>query len=155
MSDQFIYVIRADDGRTKVGISTNPRRRLRSLQSGNAAKLSLGYQRPISRELAIRIERRAHWLMQAVHVHGEWFLASVEEATEAVNSAAECGGEGERAGSLAGRKMLYPDKIIAPLPAGSLARIAAALKPGEDKTDLLREAVEAELLKREQGRPKG
>jgi len=48
-----------------------------------------------------------------------------------------------------GRKMRYPDKIVAPLPAGSLARIAAALKPGEDKTDLLREAVEAELLKRE------
>ena len=48
-----------------------------------------------------------------------------------------------------GRKLRYPDKIIAPLPAGSLARIAAALRPGEDKTDLLREAVEAELLKRE------
>jgi hypothetical protein len=48
-----------------------------------------------------------------------------------------------------GRKMLYPDKIVAPLPAGTLSRIAAALKPGEDKTDLLREAVETELKKRE------
>jgi hypothetical protein len=51
-----------------------------------------------------------------------------------------------------GRKMRYPDKIIAPLPAGSLARIAAVLKPGEDKTDLLREAVEAELKRRERGK---
>jgi hypothetical protein len=48
-----------------------------------------------------------------------------------------------------GRKMLYPDKIVAPLPAGSLDRIMAVLKPGEDKTDLLREAVETELKRRE------
>jgi hypothetical protein len=46
-----------------------------------------------------------------------------------------------------GRKMLWPDKIVAPLPAGSLVRMVAALKEGEDKTDFLREAVE-DLLKR-------
>lgn len=51
-----------------------------------------------------------------------------------------------------GRKMLYPDKIVAPLPAGSLDRIMAVLKPGEDKTDLLREAIEAELKRRERGK---
>ena len=53
-----------------------------------------------------------------------------------------------------GRKMLYPDKIIAPLPEGSLKRIVAALSPGEDKTDLLRDAVEAELKRRERTKPK-
>ncbi len=50
-----------------------------------------------------------------------------------------------------GRKLLYPDKIIAPLPAGSLKRIEAVLQEGEDKTDLLRAAVEAELKRRENG----
>jgi len=54
-----------------------------------------------------------------------------------------------------GRKMRYPDKIVAPLPAGSLDRIAAALRPGEDKTDLLRAAIEAELKRREAEKPKG
>ncbi len=49
-----------------------------------------------------------------------------------------------------GRKMRYPDKIIAPLPAGSLKRIEAVLAEDEDKTDLLREAVERELKRREQ-----
>jgi len=48
-----------------------------------------------------------------------------------------------------GRKMLWPDKIIAPLPAGSLRRIEAALREGEVKTDLIREAVERELERRE------
>jgi hypothetical protein len=53
-----------------------------------------------------------------------------------------------------GRKMLYPDKIIAPLPAGSLDRIKAVLQEGEDKTDLLREAIERELKRRERDKPK-
>lgn len=51
-----------------------------------------------------------------------------------------------------GRKMLYPDKIIAPLPGGTLERIAAILKAGESKTDFLRQAVESELRKRERGK---
>lgn len=87
--------------------------------------------------------------MQAVHVHGEWFLASVEEAIDAVNAAAECDGEGERAASLAGRKLLWPDKIVAPLKEGTLKRIVAVLLPSESKTDFLREAVERELSRRE------
>lgn len=48
-----------------------------------------------------------------------------------------------------GRKLRYPDKIIAPLPPGSLARIEAVLADGEDKTDFLREAVEDALTRRE------
>jgi hypothetical protein len=48
-----------------------------------------------------------------------------------------------------GRKMLWPDKIVAPLPKGTLARIDATRLDGESKTDFLRKAVEAELRKRE------
>lgn len=51
-----------------------------------------------------------------------------------------------------GRKMLYPDKIIAPLPKGTLERIVAVLKADESKTDFLRQAVEAELRRRERSR---
>ncbi len=47
-----------------------------------------------------------------------------------------------------GRKMLWPDKIVAPLPRGSLKRMESVLADGEDKTDLLREAVERELQRR-------
>lgn len=48
-----------------------------------------------------------------------------------------------------GRKMEYPDKCIAALPEGTFARIAKVLADGEDRTDLLRKAVEAELTRRE------
>lgn len=56
-----------------------------------------------------------------------------------------CGSRGRM-----GRKMRYPDKIIAPLPPGSLDRIKAVLAEDEDKTDLLREAVRRELERREE-----
>lgn len=48
-----------------------------------------------------------------------------------------------------GRKLQWPDKIVAPLPRGTLARIEAVLVTGELKTDFLREAVAAELKRRE------
>lgn len=50
---------------------------------------------------------------------------------------------------MVGRPLLWPDKIVAPLPAGSKARINAVLHQGEDKTDFLRTAVERELQRRE------
>lgn len=51
-------------------------------------------------------------------------------------------------GATVGRKMQYPDKCVAPLPAGSFDAIAAALREGQNRTDWLREAV-AEKLARE------
>ena len=50
-----------------------------------------------------------------------------------------------------GRKMLYPEKCIAPFAAGTFARIGQVLGEGEDRTDLIREAVERELQRRSRG----
>jgi hypothetical protein len=48
-----------------------------------------------------------------------------------------------------GRKLLWPEKMIAALPKGTFARMLAVLMPDEDKTDFIREAVERELKRRE------
>lgn len=48
-----------------------------------------------------------------------------------------------------GRKMLYPEKMIAPFPEGTFERMKPLLAQGEDKTDFIRKAVQAELDKRE------
>jgi hypothetical protein len=53
-----------------------------------------------------------------------------------------------------GRKMLWPDKMIAALPAGTFDRMAAVLEEDEDKTDFIREAVDRELRRRERKRDK-
>ncbi|NNM75096.1 hypothetical protein [Enterovirga aerilata] len=50
--------------------------------------------------------------------------------------------------------MLWPEKMVAALPKGTFARMVAVLRPDEDKTAFIREAVEAELARREKAKPK-
>jgi hypothetical protein len=47
------------------------------------------------------------------------------------------------------RKTKFPEKMVAAFPDGTFARIAALLDKTEDRTDLIREAVERELKRRE------
>ena len=48
-----------------------------------------------------------------------------------------------------GRKMRYPEKREAAFAEGTLARIQAVLREGENQVGFIREAVEGELTKRE------
>jgi hypothetical protein len=48
-----------------------------------------------------------------------------------------------------GRKKLYSENTLARFPKGTLERIAAVLREGEDRTDFFREAVDRELRRRE------
>lgn len=47
-----------------------------------------------------------------------------------------------------GRPRLWSENMQARFPEGTFARMTAALKDGEDRTDLVREAVERELKRR-------
>lgn len=51
-----------------------------------------------------------------------------------------------------GRKQINHEQMPARLPAGTIARIAAVLRPSESKSDFIREAVEAELRRRERSK---
>lgn len=48
-----------------------------------------------------------------------------------------------------GRKKINDEQTPARFPAGTLARIDSALDDGEKRSDLIREAVERELKRRE------
>lgn len=47
------------------------------------------------------------------------------------------------------RKTLWPDVAQAKFPKGTFERIAAVLRPQEDRTDFFRESVARELKRRE------
>lgn len=51
-----------------------------------------------------------------------------------------------------GRKRINEEAAPARFPAGTLARIGKALQDGESQADLIREAVERELKRREKGK---
>jgi len=48
-----------------------------------------------------------------------------------------------------GRKMEFPDRITLPLATGVVGRIDAALEPGEPRLELIRDAIDRELKRRE------
>lgn len=50
-----------------------------------------------------------------------------------------------------GRKKLWSEVVRLTLPEGMKARIAAALRPGEDRLAFIREALERELARRGEG----
>lgn len=55
---------------------------------------------------------------------------------------------------LVGRPRINAEKTMARFPDGTLARIKSVLRPGENQSDFMREAVELELRRRE-GPPVG
>lgn len=84
---RFIYVIGPAVGLQKVGIATDPRMRLATLQTACPFDLTLHVAIPIPFGEAHAIERRAHRALARSCVRNEWFEATPAEAINAVRAA--------------------------------------------------------------------
>ena len=83
---RFIYLIRNDDTKAlKIGIGINPSKRIKQLQTGSSAKLTLIYEREIN--YASKVERNLHIDYKDYRLEGEWFdlpIISVKEIDDKV-----------------------------------------------------------------------
>jgi len=70
-----VYLIRGNDGRYKIGIAKNPKKRISQLQTGNSDKMKIieVYQS----DNASKIETALHNQYSHVRQSGEWFDLSV------------------------------------------------------------------------------
>jgi hypothetical protein len=70
----YLYVIQ-DDLRYKVGVSKNPRRRLKQLQTGAAGKLVLVKSYPVPAKIARKLEQQIHKMFwqRRLRFNSEWF----------------------------------------------------------------------------------
>jgi hypothetical protein len=84
---QYVYVIGPEVGPQKIGIATKPALRLHDIQNGNPAHLSIALQMDPEERSAIEVERRAHLILDASRLRGEWFDVTRERAVEAVHTA--------------------------------------------------------------------
>lgn len=85
----FVYVIRSASGHLKVGTAKNVSKRLRALQGANSQILTLEHvSGGMLRVIAEQVEFEAHHRLHQFHVHGEWFSCTVEEARQAIATAA-------------------------------------------------------------------
>jgi hypothetical protein len=80
-SDSFLYIIAASShGPVKLGISGDPERRVRQLQTGHAQRLQIYHQEPVAASQAPRYERLLHKDVAHLRSHGEWFNLTVDDA---------------------------------------------------------------------------
>lgn len=81
--EMFLYVARnKDTGNLKIGISRDPRQRIKSLQVGCDGLLQL--VATVSAKNGYQSEMQAHARLSSSLIHGEWFSASQEQAMEAL-----------------------------------------------------------------------
>lgn len=151
--DTTIYVVGSPKGLKKIGLAYNPAARLKAIQTGHGAALSILHARPVRGDLAADIERRAHWLLQEGRVHGEWFRVSVAAARQAVDRAIAEDGQGEKAKPAVGRPALNLEETKVRLNAGQKDRIIALV--GEQRmAAFIREAIEEKLAATEAQPPR-
>lgn len=84
----FVYVIAADRGPVKIGVSKDPARRLVKAQTDNPAKLRVLHRLEVAISLSRIVETRAHEIAEKHHVGGEWYCLTAEEAVGVISLAA-------------------------------------------------------------------
>jgi len=82
-----VYVIQAEKGPVKVGVATDPMARLAVLKTGSPFPLSIVHVLETRAVSAFAVEKAAHRILSAFHVHGEWFSACASDAVAAIKAA--------------------------------------------------------------------
>lgn len=77
---RYVYLIAASpEGPCKIGVSSDPRRRLRQLQTAHPEKLQLWHQEPYDGARADLVEAMVHRTLSHKRTRGEWFSITVED----------------------------------------------------------------------------
>ena len=73
-----VYLIQSlEEGYYKIGVSKNPKKRIKQLQTGNSSKLKLISSYPS--EYANKIEKSLHNILSHCKKEGEWFDMSLAD----------------------------------------------------------------------------
>lgn len=150
----FLYVIGSRRGPHKVGVSSDPRRRLAQLQVSTHEALLLKRATETPVPDPAKVESFAHWLLRESAIRGEWFRVTEEAAWVALTAAREAVAQGltvprERISIFGRPRINDPDEAMtARFAAGTLARIKAVLMPKEPLAGFMRDAVEREIARR-------
>lgn len=80
MNNSWIYIIGSEDKPYKIGLSKNPNKRLKSLQTGHPKLLKIHYTEEIPECKVRYIESCIHDALKLCKTHGEWFDISLENA---------------------------------------------------------------------------
>lgn len=83
----YLYVIGGTEKPYKIGITNNPARRLKNLQTGHPKKLKLHHIELIPDDQVRLLEQTIHNTIKHRKTHGEWFDVDLEQAISEVKHA--------------------------------------------------------------------
>lgn len=83
----YVYVIGGTEKPYKIGITNNPERRLKNLQTGHPFELKIHHIEQIPESQVRLIEQTIHKTIKHKQTHGEWFDISLEDAISEVKFA--------------------------------------------------------------------
>lgn len=81
---KIIYLIRAYDGKYKIGITKNIYKRVQQLQTGNPEILTI--QSQYQSEMASKIESVLHRMYRHKKIKGEWFLMDIDDEVNFIDN---------------------------------------------------------------------
>ena len=83
----YLYVIGSTEKPYKIGITNNPDRRLKNIQTGHPKKLKIHYKEEIPDSQVRLLEQNIHRVIKRYQSHGEWFDIDLEQAIAEVKYA--------------------------------------------------------------------
>jgi predicted GIY-YIG superfamily endonuclease len=86
---RYVYVIEAEGGDVKVGVASDPQRRLRELQTGSGSKLRVAFKVLCRAGAERHVEARCHEELSKFRKIGEWFDVELGAAISVVRRVAE------------------------------------------------------------------
>lgn len=89
LKETFVYVIASDQSpnQVKIGMSRDPSRRVKQLQTGHATLLQVFHKQAFPAKNTRMIEQIIHKNLGHLKLKGEWFSLTVEEAIAEVEFA--------------------------------------------------------------------
>lgn len=89
LKEKYVYVIASEQEPkiVKIGISVNPAKRVKQLQTGHATPLKVFHQQAFPAKNTRMIEQILHRELHHLRLTGEWFTLSVEDAIAEVEFA--------------------------------------------------------------------
>lgn len=159
-SKSHIYVLGYEGGPYKIGYGYDPTQRLLAQKRRGHAEIYVVGSWPVGTSIAMAAERFVHWKLRDKHHKNEWFNVTFEEAKAAIELALSPG----HIGLHDPYDMIPPvtgvDKglgrfefVRAQFKLGTKDRMRSVLFDSETMAAFIREAVEAELLRRREKKP--
>ena len=79
---KYLYLIGTKDNKQKIGISNDPEKRLKALQTGNPEPLFIHYTIELPDRKAFKVEKHLHREYSHYNIKNEWFELPMEDAIQ-------------------------------------------------------------------------